>query len=535
MKRSLDVESTEAKRVRIEPVEEARIDPVIVEDESPRLECDDQVLAKAFYEVRGRKDLRITNDQPIMWSATTLLWEEVTENDVRNVLLTTIKDLAKAHLEEHQGLYQEFVTEHGDDQRKMDAAVKGRFKDVSANYKRLMRVLDYFRYYKNTKGAWNVLRYLCKADDFLPNKSPHELPLAHGLVLDLKKGETRPRVQTDLWTFECPVSYLDNEPIDKAEEFFTDVCVGVDKRTSLAYVEFLQKVLGYCMTGETSERFLFVIFGDGTNGKTVLLRVLEAILGPLFTPLDRKVLLETRSSSSHSAELIPLKFARIGSLSETEDDGKLNETQVKRLSGAEGSLSARDCGEKQIKFETAAKLILATNHLPQVSGDKAIMGRMLLLPFLQEFAETPENTEKTALLQTEYLSQMFTFIARGAKEWYAKGTLGEPPEVCQFEKLQYTREIDSMGLFLEQHVLDEKDYEKTHGQKMKPKDRPRKNELYAYYIEFCSTEHLTPVLGSKKFYQRLNKRFKSKYTSGVQRVCCSFSRSPIDRAALAES
>ena len=83
------------------------------------------------------------------------------------------------------------------------------------------------------------------------------------------------RPQGHLWTFECPVSYLDNEPIDKAEEFFNDVCVGNDKRTSPAYVEFLQKVLGYCMTGETSERFLFVIFGDGTNGKTVLLRVLD--------------------------------------------------------------------------------------------------------------------------------------------------------------------------------------------------------------------------------------------------------------------
>src|SRR6185312_13605294 len=42
---------------------------------------------------------------------------------------------------------------------------------------------------------------------------------------------------------------------------------------------FLQRMIGYCLTGSTREHALFFLYGTGANGKSVFLSAISALLG----------------------------------------------------------------------------------------------------------------------------------------------------------------------------------------------------------------------------------------------------------------
>ena len=96
------------------------------------------------------------------------------------------------------------------------------------------------------------------------------LPIQNQKVINLKTLEIRPRTFDDFFTYECPVSYVDKTP--NADRFFSELQPKKDNR------EFLRKVLGYYMTGDTKARKFFIFYGHGSNGKSKILNILQKIL-----------------------------------------------------------------------------------------------------------------------------------------------------------------------------------------------------------------------------------------------------------------
>jgi hypothetical protein len=110
---------------------------------------------------------------------------------------------------------------------------------------------------------------------------PDELPIRGGQMVDLRTGEMRQRTEANWFSYELGVTFLgkDMSKCQRAVRFFDQLCGGRKELMS-----YMLQVLGYCLTGETREKAVFLLVGKGNNGKTTLMKIMEAILGRYYAP-----------------------------------------------------------------------------------------------------------------------------------------------------------------------------------------------------------------------------------------------------------
>ena len=284
--------------------------------------------------------------------------------------------------------------------------------------------------------------------------APDELPTRGGLVLDLRTRETRPRTPEDLFSFECPVSYV-RGPRPLAERFFADVWPDDSVRA------YMRLACGYFITGHVDDRGLQIWHGVGRNGKGALCTLLRAMLAGFYTQLDRSVLLAGQQSGAGAAtpQLMALRTARLGVFSESKEGDELNETLVKALTG-DDPISARQLYCKQTEFRARAKLVLQTNHRPKINvQDQAMIDRLRLIPFSSRFVDNPtKENERQAdrefvetLKAGEGLDQVFSWMVDGAAEWYAAGRrLVVPQAIRVVQAAEFLGELDLVQRFLDE-------------------------------------------------------------------------------------
>src|SRR5688500_5571882 len=83
-------------------------------------------------------------------------------------------------------------------------------------------------------------------------------------------------------------------------------------------IAFVQRFLGYSLTGSTEERAMAVLHGEGKNGKTTLVKLFEDLLGDYsFVAPPRIILRMQQSSSEAQYQFAQMKGARFVSMSET--------------------------------------------------------------------------------------------------------------------------------------------------------------------------------------------------------------------------
>ena len=196
------------------------------------------------------------------------------------------------------------------------------------------------------------------------NNVHHLLPIKDGKIIDLKTLAVRDRNINDKFTFECDVSYKSDGNIKHADKFFCDVMPDRVER------DFLQKCLGYMLTGEVDARAFFIWYGNGSNGKTVIINLLQKILSNFYVAADKSVFCKTDNKSSGSAS--PHLYALLGkrmigySEGETADQFELNFSVLKQISG-DDEISCRGLYKDQISFKSCGKLNFLTNYVPRLS------------------------------------------------------------------------------------------------------------------------------------------------------------------------
>ena len=102
-------------------------------------------------------------------------------------------------------------------------------------------------------------------------------PLLFGVqngVLDLERGVLRPGCTIDRITKVSPVVYDAAARAPRFERFLAEIF-----RSAPEILPWLQRVLGYCLTGLTSEQQFWIWWGIGGNGKSTLLARLLHIFG----------------------------------------------------------------------------------------------------------------------------------------------------------------------------------------------------------------------------------------------------------------
>ncbi len=256
-------------------------------------------------------------------------------------------------------------------------------------------------------------------------------------VIDLKTGNVSP-CDPGLLCSRITATGMDRTPPVTWLRFLHDACGG-DERM----VTYLQKVAGYCLTGDTTEQTFWFIWGPGGNGKSLFLGTLHGVLKDYATTMASDTLTAS-NGDKHSTDLAMLAGARFVYTGEVAAGKRWDEERLKRLTG-DGPVTARFMRQDNFVFTPQFKLLIAGNHQPVVRDvDAGLKRRMRLIPFThQPPVIDPQLFDK---LRLEW-PQILGWAVEGSLMWQRDGM--QTPETVRLETSEYFEEEDVFQQFLD--------------------------------------------------------------------------------------
>lgn len=207
--------------------------------------------------------------------------------------------------------------------------------------------------------------------------------------------------------------------------------------------QWLCRAIGYTLTGRVHEDTWFYLFGEGSNGKSTLLKMLRLAMGSYACSLDIKFL--TAGKDSHSTEYAKLDGKRLVVSTEVERNQKLAESKIKELTGGEG-LEPREMHQSANAAKSwypKLKLWLSGNHDLVIMGtDAGTWRRIQKLSITCSFAH---SNVRDSLFEKEGAG-ILAFAVLCARAWYGHEGLGTCDAVKQATE-DYRREQDLLGQF----------------------------------------------------------------------------------------
>lgn len=182
---------------------------------------------------------------------------------------------------------------------------------------------------------------------------PYILNCANGTV-DLRTGELRRHDPADLCTKQCPVDY---DP-DATAPLWAK-CLNQWQPVA-EVLEYLQREIGAGASGLQTET-LSIHHGQGGNGKSKFFGAVKRVLADYSVEPHKSLLINSRHEQ-HATVVTSLFRVRLAVASETSDTDRLNDEQVKNLTGND-RLRARRMREDEWSFDPTHTLVLVSNHL----------------------------------------------------------------------------------------------------------------------------------------------------------------------------
>lgn len=195
-------------------------------------------------------------------------------------------------------------------------------------------------------------------------------------------------------------------------------------------VEYIQRALGYSITGSTIEKAVFIPLGEfGNNGKSTMLDTVRKIIREYSALLQVDTLMVRQESNNTQADLADLRGARFVQTSETEESQSLSQGKLKLLTAGMGTIKAVRKFENPIEFEQTFHIWLDTNKMPFIKDpdDTATLARLHPIPFLVQIPDGKIDQQMPEKLQAEG-SGILAWMVEGALKW-KKDKLGKPPEI----------------------------------------------------------------------------------------------------------
>jgi putative DNA primase/helicase len=278
---------------------------------------------------------------------------------------------------------------------------------------------------------------------------PYLLNVRNGTI-NLRTGELQPHNPDNYLTTMIDVDY---DPNAQAPLWERVVSAAMLDKPEL--VDFIRRSLGYQVTGSVDEDRFFLWWGSGANAKSTIQEALLDVLGPYAGVTDPNLLMESRSEN-HPTGLADLFGKRIVFAQETGFGRALNETLVKQLTGGD-RVKARRMREDFWEFNPTHKLVIVTNHKPQIRDNgAAFWRRVVVVPFRRVFAPDQQDRHLPAKLIAERQG-ILAWLVRGCLEWQTEG-LNPPADVLEAIE-EYRLEQDILGAWLAAHCEEGTNYE----------------------------------------------------------------------------
>ncbi len=347
----------------------------------------------------------------------------------------------------------------------------------------------------NTQRITNALREAQPALAIRPaelDTHPDLLNCANG-TLDLKTGCLRPHRREDFITKLVHHRYRPDAECPRLLDFLKRITVNHP-----GLVDYLQRALGYSLTGHTREKAVFLLHGGGDNGKSTLLSTFMKMVEEYAVLLQIDTLMVRQQESNNTqADIADLRGARFVMTSETEEGQRLAEGKLKRITQGMGRIKATRKYENPVEFPESHKLWIDANHLPVVRGtDNAIWNRLHPIPFDVTIPKAEQDSELPAKLAAE-AEGILAWAVVGAVCWYRDG-LGKPTDVEQVEQV-WRAQSDHIGRFTEEVSIT--------GECVQVKAR----QLYASYKRWAEETGERPATETA-FGLRIAEQFAKRHT-----------------------
>ena len=282
------------------------------------------------------------------------------------------------------------------------------------------------------KAVENELRRLLKrsAADF--DNLPDHLQ-TEGALFDLKTGDyANGELGENSFSNKNTSADFDPDESDEPEQWFKFLeRIHPDPEMQ----DYLQRVCGYCLTGRVNLRVFFILYGTGSNGKSVFANTFNNILGSYAGVSDAKNFARKKAGAEpHLTFLAAMEGKRAVFVNELSDGSYWNGAQIKKLVSTDPfQVNKMRCDPYEMK--PTAKLIFLTNHLPSfIQTSPAITRRLHLIMFNEEITEEEENPDLEEELKKEYAG-ILRWAVQGAVQVYKDGGLIKPKQVLESSAL----------------------------------------------------------------------------------------------------
>ncbi len=271
------------------------------------------------------------------------------------------------------------------------------------------------------------------------------------------------------------------------ENFLTDTFG--DDSTGRQMIDFLHELLGYSITGDVGAQIMPFLYGQGKNGKSVLLDVMVKLLGD-YADAAPPGFLMARPFEGHPTDLAELHGRRIIVCSELKPGDRFDEARVKLLTGGD-RIKARRMRQDFFSFTPTHKLWLLGNHRPEVgTGGYAFWRRMKLIPFDRIVADDRKVDNLADLLVSEEGPGILHWLITGARRYLTGPRDLTGPQQVRTATTAYAETEDHMGRFLTERCF------------LGPEVRAEQSRLYSSYRAWCQLEGASPV-SSRAFAARV--------------------------------
>jgi len=354
--------------------------------------------------------------------------------------------------------------------------------------------------FKKTTQKDHIVREVCdiiednKFEDNI-NKQEYVLPLKNKRVINMNTLEIRERTINDKFTYECGADYIDltEEQEQQAKDYFMSLfCNNEDT------MKCVLNIIKSCFTG-IPLRYLFVATGSGRNGKSLLFKLLKIMFKGGMDVISKDVILEKKSNSNLNTEMEKLDKCRIGYVSELKETDKLNETNIKEITGGD-PINLRTLQKTDSTLIATCCLWILTNQLPSFNVEPAIMDRLIIVPLNNKFPVDPTYEKK----MIDMIDILFTYILKHGVIQYEFDLTEEMKQ----SKSDYEEDNkkDYLGDFIDDYIVE------TTGKSIK------RDQFRSMYNDYCKMNNYKIDKSTHaSFVRKIQKDYKIEYDKNNKR------------------
>jgi putative DNA primase/helicase len=309
----------------------------------------------------------------------------------------------------------------------------------------------------------SVIKARCNVDISAFDANDFYFNVGNGTI-DLKSGEIHAHDPGDKITLLCETEYNPTAHYTRWDSFLMESCGRAE------YVAYLQKELGYAITGLTDEELFFLLYGGPQTGKSTFYEPIMDVLGEYGRYMAFNTLKSNdKDGGGPREDLLRLLKCRVVLCSEVNKETKFDTALLKKIASGEPIVARGIHSRDSVQYTPRYKIIIGTNYAPIVPfDDSGSYRRIRVNPWLNRVDDDKIDKTLKRVFKTdnEARERILSWLIEGAVRYFKEG-LEDTPREIERASSEYKRENNPLFLFIEDYCIDDpkagKDDKRTYG------------------------------------------------------------------------